>query len=258
MLGSRSPLALLSTAVLLAACAAAPGATSEVAESAAVATPTEEPTPSPTASPTPVSLDHDSACGEWEMAESSERLSWAQSALLALPGARHDASASDLKIAIGVQCVEMPTAGLAFATEMAVGGDPRFLAPTPSPTPEPTPVVYTELSPRDWQLLVKAPDDYTGNGYLLWGCITQFDAATGESSFRAQGAAMNTEYWFSDGANTMFNGDAEALAQFVADDVISMKVISEGSYSYDTQAGGNTTVPMFRVTEITLQGSCGA
>jgi hypothetical protein len=36
-----------------------------------------------------------------------------------------------------------------------------------------------------------------------------------------------------------------------------MRVIGQGSYSYDTQGGGNTTVPMFEVVSIKRErGTC--
>ena len=35
-----------------------------------------------------------------------------------------------------------------------------------------------------------------------------------------------------------------------------MNVVVLGSYSYDTQVGGNTTVPQFQVNKITRKGSC--
>ncbi len=46
------------------------------------------------------------------------------------------------------------------------------------------------------------------------------------------------------------------LEDYVTDDVVFMKVVSLGSYSYDTQNGGNTTVPMFEVKAISRKGSC--
>jgi hypothetical protein len=130
--------------------------------------------------------------------------------------------------------------------------------PTPKPTPSPTPVPisYGTLTARSWSLIVKAPDDYIGKGYVVWACITQFDAATGPDAFRGQASYTNLDYWFSDGDNTFFHGDVEQLQDFVQDDVVVMNVISLGSYSYDTQLGGNTTVPLFEVTKITLKGSC--
>lgn len=127
---------------------------------------------------------------------------------------------------------------------------------TVEPTAKPTPVNYKKLKARDWQKLVKAPDDYIGNAYQLWGCISQFDAATGEDAFRAQTSYRNETYWFSEGENALFNGDADQLTDFVKDDVVVMSVIVLGSFSYDTQAGGNTTVPLFEVDKISRKGSC--
>jgi hypothetical protein len=135
-------------------------------------------------------------------------------------------------------------------------------APTvqPAPTPAPTvasvyPSSYAALSKRQWARVVKAPDDYKGNGYKLWGCITQFDAATGTDAFRADASYRKEAYWYT-GTNTFFNGNADGLADFVQGDIIFMDVMSLGSYSYDTQNGGNTTVPLFLVMKIKRSGSC--
>ena len=103
---------------------------------------------------------------------------------------------------------------------------------------------------------MKSPDKYIGKGYVIWACITQFDAATGDDTFRGDAAPKKLKYWFSDGQNAFFTGSASRFADFVQDDVVQMKVISLGSYSYDTQAGGNTTVPLFQVSKITHKGSC--
>lgn len=129
-------------------------------------------------------------------------------------------------------------------------------APTPRPTPRPTAIAYKALSSRAWSQLVKSPDSYTGNHYVVWGCITQFDAATGLDSFRALASYKKQAYWYTDGVNTFFNGDASKLAPFVQDDIVEMRVTSLGSYSYDTQNGGNTTVPLFEVNRIIRRGSC--
>jgi len=152
-----------------------------------------------------------------------------------------------------------PAATMAPATPGPTA--PPTLAPTPEPTAEPTPtpapkVTYATLASRAWAKVVKSPDTYLGKGYVLWGCITQFDAATGADSFRAQASYKNQEWWYTDGVNAFFNGDEARLADFVADDIVYMKVVSLGSFSYDTQNGGNTTVPLFEVVSIKRKGSC--
>lgn len=128
--------------------------------------------------------------------------------------------------------------------------------PKPTPTPTPKPIEYAKLNARGWSQLVKAPDNYLGNGYQIWGCISQFDAATGDDAFLAQTSYAKQEYWYTDGDNVFFYGNADKLAEFVEDDVVFMKVVSLGSFSYDTQAGGNTTVPLFEIKQISLKGSC--
>jgi hypothetical protein len=127
---------------------------------------------------------------------------------------------------------------------------------TAAPTPKPTAVEYKKLSDRSWQLIVKNPDKYMGRTYQIWGCITQFDAATGPDTFRAQASNKNREYWYSDGDNALFTGDEARLESFVQDDVVSMNVLMLGAYTYDTQVGGSTTVPWFSVARINRRGSC--
>lgn len=147
----------------------------------------------------------------------------------------------------------------------------QFITPAPRPTftltpteapPEPTaaPIVlpssFAKLSDRDWAKVVKTPDSYIGEGYQLWGCVYQFDAATGLDSFLAQASNAKQEYWFSDGVNAAFTGTESQLADIVEDDVVFMSVMSLGSLSYDTQIGGNTTVPLFEIVKIARKGSC--
>lgn len=127
---------------------------------------------------------------------------------------------------------------------------------TPKPTPKPTPVEYKKLSDRSWRLVVKSPDDYIGHAYQVWACIWQFDAATGPEGFLANAANERLEYWFSDGENASFIGDESVMSDFVEGDIVQMNVIVTGSYSYDTQAGGNTTVPSFMIEKITRKGDC--
>jgi hypothetical protein len=136
--------------------------------------------------------------------------------------------------------------------------------PTPEPTPEPTlaptpkpkPVSYAKLSDRSWAKVVKSPDNYIGKSYVVYACVTQFDAATGDDTFRGQASNKNREYWYTDGENALFTGSAARLDDVVTDDVVVMNVTSLGSFTYDTQIGGSTTVPWFEVKKITRKGSC--
>lgn len=130
--------------------------------------------------------------------------------------------------------------------------------PTAKPTPEPTPVPisYATINARTWAKVVKSPDNYLGKGYKLWACITQFDAATGADTFLAQASYKSQSYWYLYGENAIFTGDESRLADFVEGDRVAMSVLDLGSFSYDTQIGGNTTVPSFDIVKITRTGSC--
>ena len=133
--------------------------------------------------------------------------------------------------------------------------------PAPSTLPDlsPPPAVtfnYRTLGDRAWEQVVKSPDKHYGESYVVWACITQFDAATGDEVFRGEASNKNRAYWYLDGDNAIFTGTARQLRRFVKDDVVEMKANSLGSFTYDTQIGGESTVPMFYVHSIHRRGSC--
>ncbi|MEU4551862.1 hypothetical protein [Micromonospora violae] len=135
---------------------------------------------------------------------------------------------------------------------------PTTAAPTsaiPSPTkaappPKPKPPSYKTLSERQWKLIAKNPDGYLGKTYVVYGRVTQFDAATGTDSFRADVAhrRMAEEYDYE--TNTILNGSESDLDNLVEDDIFRANVTVLGSFSYDTQIGGETTVALLRVDSI--------
>jgi hypothetical protein len=147
-----------------------------------------------------------------------------------------------------------------LATEPAppavVEPDPT-MEPVVTPAPAVLPKSYAAPNKRDWAKIVKTPDKYSGKGYKVWACIWQFDAATGEGAFMGYSSYKKQTYWATDADNSAFVGDATKLSDFVEGDIVTMNVMGLGSYSYDTQAGGNTTVPMFQVVSIKQQkGTC--
>ena len=175
-----------------------------------------------------------------------------------------DPSASDDGSTIGAVASPTPTPDASPTASPVPDPTAALDTPTPEPTtttPEPAPAAtpkpeYKKLSARNWDKLVKNPDAYLGKTYQVWACISQFDSATGPDTFRAEAANKKQEYWYLDSDNAMFTGDADRLADFVKDDVVLMNVTSLGSFSYDTQIGGNTTVPLFSIEKISHKGSC--
>lgn len=136
--------------------------------------------------------------------------------------------------------------------------------PTPEPeetTAEPTKPAkkdYKTLSSRAFKKFAKDPDSHLGKTYVIYGEITQFDSATGTDTFRADTGPkkLKISYGYTDySQNTILTGDESKLEDLVEGDCFKAKVTVLGSYSYDTQIGGNTTVPMLRVDSISVYGS---
>ena len=115
-------------------------------------------------------------------------------------------------------------------------------------TSEPKAARAIKVTKRQWAKVVKNPDAHSGERYIIYGQVTQFDSATGKDTFRADTAHIDTtEYGHFDGANTILTGDEEVLPDLVEDDVFRASVTVVGSYDYDTQISGNTTVPYLAV-----------
>lgn len=101
--------------------------------------------------------------------------------------------------------------------------------------------------------VVKNPDAVKGQVFALFAEITQFDGATGTCAFRALWDGRRHEYNFEyAGDNAIFtSGDGESTCPILngidQNDVVKLVVRGAGTYSYETQVGGNTTVPSFDV-----------
>lgn len=132
-----------------------------------------------------------------------------------------------------------------------LGGEhPTWAAKKPQPKAKPKPAAH-KATEREWAKVVKNPDKYKGKRYIIYGQVNQFDSAPGDSQFLADTAHRNTtSYGYFDGENSLMEGKASKLEDLVEDDVFKATVTVIGSYSYDTQAGGNTTVPRLQVDAI--------
>lgn len=102
------------------------------------------------------------------------------------------------------------------------------------------PTTYTAISTRDWQLIEKDPDSHYGEKYVIYGYVTQADASTGTEGFRASTGGEQTD-WYNYDINTIVIADSDIVANVVTDDIVQMYVEVLGSYTYETQIGGETT-----------------
>jgi hypothetical protein len=78
----------------------------------------------------------------------------------------------------------------------------------------------------------------------------QFDAATGTTTFRASVDGVRQKRAYDYDTNTVLGGNAADLQDIVVDDEFTAEVTVTGSLTYQTQIGGNTTVPMLLVQKI--------
>ncbi|MFE6835654.1 hypothetical protein ACFVFI_12590 [Streptomyces sp. NPDC057705] len=137
--------------------------------------------------------------------------------------------------------------------------------PTPSPTPTPTPSAaptfkdsdFVELEERDFKKMIRDPDGHITKAYKLYGYITQFDSATGKTTFRANiGASkLSASKWYDYDANAIFLGSTADLADVVEDDMVELQVMCMGSQTYSTTLGGSQTVPYFVIHKVKRYGT---
>lgn len=118
------------------------------------------------------------------------------------------------------------------------------------------PASYPPISARDLALLVRDPDAAKGRKMVLYGVVTQFDAATGKSDFLASVGAEPQERSYDYDQNAwVTTTDPAILANVAEKDLVTMHVEVAGAYTYDTQIGGQTTVPKFWVYIINTTGT---
>lgn len=151
-----------------------------------------------------------------------------------------------------------PSASAAPATSVAAVAEvaeptPTLAAvePVVAPTPtKPAKVDFKKLTERQWKKIAKDPDAHTGEAYIVYGAVTQFDSATGVDIFRANVGAKNESENYDYDTNTILTGGGADLSDLVEDDEFRAQVLVTGSFSYDTQIGGETTVPQLEVRSI--------
>ena len=118
------------------------------------------------------------------------------------------------------------------------------------------PATYRTVTDREYALIVKDPDSHVGEKVRVYGIVTQADAITGPTNLLADTSATPSSEWYDFDTNTLVSAPGRKLfSQIVEDDIVTFYVEVVGSYSYDTQIGGNTTVPHLQANIATVTGS---
>ncbi|MGE2718473.1 hypothetical protein [Mycolicibacterium celeriflavum] len=103
---------------------------------------------------------------------------------------------------------------------------------------------YDSLTAREFALMAKDPDAWAGRKVVMYGVITQFDSATGATSFRADTGPAPVMDVYDYDQNTLITAhDADMVANFVEKDRVTMYVEVQGSMTYETPMGGSVTAP---------------
>jgi hypothetical protein len=126
--------------------------------------------------------------------------------------------------------------------------------PTATPRAQP----YRAVTSREFKKIFKDPDAHKGERVIVWAEITQFDAATGDAHFLANAGHSKqrpTDGFVDFSDSAIFDGDAAMFSELVQNDLVEVRATVVGSFSYDTQIGGRTTVPQFKVSKIKQYGS---
>jgi hypothetical protein len=183
-----------------------------------------------------------SGCSESESGEASSPTATTSTKgaaeVSATAAARSSAAAASSSVAAAAEAARQAAAAAAAAAEAA-----RMDKST-----------YPAISSRDYQIVVRDPAAHIGRKMVVYGRVTQYDAATGLEHMLARTDANEVDVYDYD-INTMLEGTRDTFAPVVEDDLITIYADVIGSYSYDTQAGGNTTVPKLRANMVEVTGT---
>lgn len=139
--------------------------------------------------------------------------------------------------------------------ETEVAEEPEIEEPAAPVTPDLA--TFGTVDERTLALIAKEPDNHVGQNLIVYGSITQLDSATGPCGALISIAEAQKENSFDYGQNsyaTAGDGETECpvFDPLVEGDHVKLWVTVLGSLSYDTQIGGNTTVPAIEVWQAEL------
>lgn len=115
---------------------------------------------------------------------------------------------------------------------------------------------FSEIDDRKLAQVVKSPDEHQGEKLIIHGEVRQLDSVTGECSMLADIGSTYQPDVYDYRTNSAQYDVSDSCSNFdplVEKDNVKLWVVVAGSKSYDTQVGGNTTVPAFAVYKAEIQ-----
>lgn len=118
------------------------------------------------------------------------------------------------------------------------------------------PSSYKKLTDREFSMIVKDPESHKGEKVVLYGYVQQLDSATGPDVLLAGIGGSSKENWYEyQDRAIVVAGEKGMYQDVVQKDLVTIYATVNGSMSYDTQIGGNTTVPKLTANIIKVTGN---
>ncbi len=118
------------------------------------------------------------------------------------------------------------------------------------------PNTYEHVTDRELALIARDPDANRGRKIVIYGDVTQADAATGKFQILVNAAGSQYWNWYDFDENAMISvTNSHLFSNVVKDDLVQLYVEVKGSRSYSTTLGGSTTVPEFTALIVNVYGS---
>lgn len=161
-------------------------------------------------------------------------------------------------LVIGMVGVVLPAAGWTITLPglARTTPTPTTLADRPAPSELPSADEYAVVLDGEWTEIADHPDDHIGEGYDIYGWVTQSDDDTGSDLFRAD-TGGEVEGCFSYEAcdyeenAILVAGEWADFTGIVEDVEFSANVTVLGTYEYDTKAG-RMAAPYLQVDAIAV------
>ncbi len=111
---------------------------------------------------------------------------------------------------------------------------------------------YPAIGEREYGVLARNPDAEKGRRVVVYGYVTQFDSATGNSMFRADTSAVEGGQWYDFDLNTIVNFDPASGREVIDGDIVTLYAEITGSRSYTTTLGTTETALVLKANIIDI------
>ncbi|MEV0889977.1 DUF4190 domain-containing protein [Promicromonospora sp. NPDC050262] len=116
--------------------------------------------------------------------------------------------------------------------------------------PTPAPEEFVRLDAAQWESIAKNPDEAQGRAVVVFAEVMQFDGSTGPDRFLAGAGVDQPGSAYELETQSVFVAEEALLDGVEAGDVLKIHAVVDGSFTYENQIGGASTVPALTVAKI--------